>query len=562
MLLYSGATKENIQHYIDKEVFQEKSNELAAAIKESIEVKKAIVNKLETFFKPEKDFSSVTELNDSQLSLYEYTFIGQYVETSLVRDPSTLEKKLMMTPNSKVESPEHKEVVREYIAFSRPKMTSTLFMQFSKGLKTPDELLPLLKEKIQRYKKEIEKSDSILKPFLEDSLERISHLIDEPKFKNEHLNDVFIRFIVLEGSLEKKENPFYSPLTCPTDKCKEWIRTKLSKLNFKRSLARFKKKLTSSNFMDKTLGQCRPFILNESRLKISLAEQKEVQGKFKNLIEEYDKEIVQKLFQLKKSSFKSWALKNVKLYFSPKNQNLTSIEQIRGITSQDKLFLANFENQSLIDKKIYFINQLDPQFQLSERLFCSDFNLSFAGDVVDFLRIYDKKTGRITHQNPVINVSLLSVRNFDTYGRESLGHELSHVLSYYLYNYIENDPLLEEKYKKLRSCITSRHQKNQLLMKTAHQVYSGDSIFSEEDTADELTSFMHRKSPHLNTCLLLYNKKDRPVLYHQPGSEHSGVGMRILREAINKDFPLPRSCDNVIENHPDISFSSCFKSII
>ena len=145
-------------------------------------------------------------------------------------------------------------------------------------------------------------------------------------------------------------------------------------------------------------------------------------------------------------------------------------------------------------------------------------------------------------------------------GKHNVAHEIGHALNHVF----AHTPLSGEslaKYKDLRNCVTDNYinpQMNQTIMSQP-----GDSVYSEEDTADIFAFITYPQDNNLFACSLVkpsYDNKAYSELAFvlNEGDTHSTAFTRVIMEAINKNIDLPVSCQRaIVKDSPKLRFKKC-----
>ncbi len=156
--------------------------------------------------------------------------------------------------------------------------------------------------------------------------------------------------------------------------------------------------------------------------------------------------------------------------------------------------------------------------------------------------------------------------NHQSAGASVIAHELGHAI---------NQGFLQKKasshstqiYMKLRKCVSSNYAKTQKPIEDSEFSFPGDYIKTEEDTAD-LIAFMAGDKTVTQTpfaCSLL--KQDDSLtkfldlyIHEDAESNHSPSFYRLLLEVINKNIPIPTSCQIVIDKSKELTgFQKCLE---
>lgn len=145
-------------------------------------------------------------------------------------------------------------------------------------------------------------------------------------------------------------------------------------------------------------------------------------------------------------------------------------------------------------------------------------------------------------------------------GKHAIAHEIGHALnSVFAHQKLSSESA--KLYKKTRECVTENYTDPQKDVTFFTQ--PGDSIYSEEDTADLFAFMAFPNEKDLFTCSLLkptyqtggYTDLDFVL---DDGDSHSTSFARVLIEAVNKNVSMPISCQRIIsQDQPKMSFKKC-----
>ncbi|MBA2403479.1 MAG: hypothetical protein H0V66_01800 [Bdellovibrionales bacterium] len=149
------------------------------------------------------------------------------------------------------------------------------------------------------------------------------------------------------------------------------------------------------------------------------------------------------------------------------------------------------------------------------------------------------------------------------HGQGVLAHEMGHAMSYaFTENKLSPESLME--FKKLRACANSHHKEPSLHSPYPDLKHDGDTLRTEEDTADLLSYMTLADDGLVFECALLETNKDESR-YIRLGLEnvssmdtHSSPLFRALQEATHKGRVLPEACNKVIQEDTKFGFEKCF----
>lgn len=147
------------------------------------------------------------------------------------------------------------------------------------------------------------------------------------------------------------------------------------------------------------------------------------------------------------------------------------------------------------------------------------------------------------------------------HGHHILAHEIGHALN----NLVLKEKLSESSlalYNKARACITSNYYAKPVSSTDRSIYHEGDGPHSEEDTADLLAALSSPDKKTIYMCALLRKSpmgdSYSNLSFISAGARHSTSFSRVIFEAVNRDIPLPQSCQRLIdEEKPEMRFKKC-----
>jgi len=150
-----------------------------------------------------------------------------------------------------------------------------------------------------------------------------------------------------------------------------------------------------------------------------------------------------------------------------------------------------------------------------------------------------------------------------TQGKSVAAHELGHAISYAFYEK-KLSPESYEEFKKLRACADSHHK--QKITKAPNPIlhHPGDSLRTEEDTADLIAYRTFPDTANIFECALLETSgdgsfyKDLSLENKETRDTHSSSLFRVIMEFVHKKKKVPESCLAVMKEDPKFGYEPCF----
>lgn len=144
-------------------------------------------------------------------------------------------------------------------------------------------------------------------------------------------------------------------------------------------------------------------------------------------------------------------------------------------------------------------------------------------------------------------------------GTHNTVHEIGHALNY-LFKKTELSSESAALYKSFRSCGNSYYSNASIsLHPLSHE---GDFVYTEEDVADLIAFATNPTDKTIYSCQLIRSNIEQDgyegLSFKDPEDTHSTGFTRSLLEVVNKNIPLPASCQKLIEiEQPEINFKKC-----
>ena len=285
-----------------------------------------------------------------------------------------------------------------------------------------------------------------------------------------------------------------------------------------------------------------------------------------NEILKYKKNLKKKIDLLKARSLSK--LSEISRDTIVKELDIVKIEYEKGFDDYIEYFLSSLEEEiepldgkySTDLEKLNLLKRLnssnaysdEESFYPSELDDCSDV-LSIGGDFF---------SSELSLKNTQISYSEFSTLH-PAQGIGIFNHELGHFISHRLSRgHYSKDSY--ETFMKLRACVNSKYKDTEGLI-IANKNFSGDNLYSEEDTADIFLYDLSDQSHRYVSCNLIEPAKngvDYEELYllnYEKLDTHSSPLLRTIREAIHNHKILPPSCMKLTEKYKDrLDFEPCY----
>lgn len=332
---------------------------------------------------------------------------------------------------------------------------------------------------------------------------------------------------------------------------------KVAKHRLREGIYELENKINSPDLIESQMNYCRSALMSKS---LKLPEDKVLAKIFKSTKKDFISSVVKEMFATDtKRSLKKYLKKNVSVS-SQENDLDKSIDEIRS-------------SYSTLKSVPITLNAVDPQSEMIQIIVNKEYgNLNPLSDFylcphMDSVASNDKFISKDWSQqfdpqsilkNDTIFISEYSCSH-RTGGKEIISHELGHAISHYMSkNNVDTKDY--NTYLKLRECASSQYQEKQEASIFHATPHKGDSLKTEEDTADLFAFMITKEENELLGCYRLQPNHDfsgyRNLNLESHNSGHSTSLFRLLNETFQKGRLLPESCMKAL-NPSKIKFKKC-----
>lgn len=549
-------TDQNFERYLSPEIKKQVA-ELEPRLKKIIEKdKQKSVKSIESMLKKMRDPHPETWSVDFRQEQTQRLFAPYLLEKIDLKKPMGERFSLTIKDDSSL-SPEMKKELKkyqhDYTEFVKTDVNSFL----EKGLYSEAEQKLIARGKLTRLKSAYESIAAKMNPFeREDVARRIKSSMDELEgLQGEDLTLGLVNLIGLEQQVSSKlDAPLaLSKPVCQGIHCDQAFKKQLADSGLHKALESAQKDLSDPKAKERQLNQCKAKIVAKLSAKSD-------QRKAEKLAEEVKKAIGQNVF----SKFSAHSRKILEEYFQKKilvgTEKFSPQEKSTGPFEEMKLMVnASLEEQSFnyeqpeeyILQSAYSIaeNEIEGLDTLSV---CSPKIDSNAFDTyVSYERVKKLGSSELLSKMPPkdqIFISPFSCHH-ELRGKSVIAHELGHAINQ-IFATVKLSESSGKIYKKLRQCSTDNYLESS--PEVGFPILEGDSQTTEEDTADILAYMAYPKNDDLFSCALIkpaldLKSYDDLALLADDGDPHSTSLYRLIMEAINKNRPLPVSCQRALE---------------
>jgi hypothetical protein len=441
-----------------------------------------------------------------------------------------------------------------------------------KGLYTREEKNSISVDRIAFCKKKyLEKKDSLSegqRKKIEKSINDYDFWVLQEKTNSETLTNNFSPSYLMLIDLEKSMGDFvpelknyaFAPECSDEKECLDIYKNYLTKKNILNKIKNFRAQINDPILLKHAKNTCRAsFIAHELS--------KSDREKTIVLIEKVKKQMEANVFN-KFSKHSQGILVdyiNNKIVVNNMNirEGLMSGYSSDSNNEQDEKRMDDFlkrepmaveSNQEYFYKKLISSPEVEDSFEYDSSDYSCDAKTVLVWDAYASLEeltaVIDTETLKQIGNKDQIFVSSFSCQH-DLRGQAIVAHELGHAISH-IFNTIKLSESSTEFYKNFRKCATNNHKN---LPENFINPSSGESAYTEEDTADLIAYMAYPNPKDLFSCTLLSTSldgklyDDLSLIQDEKKSIdiHSTSLLRVVQEAINKNIDLPYSCLKAIE---------------
>ncbi len=370
------------------------------------------------------------------------------------------------------------------------------------------------------------------------------------------------------SSIVPEINNFSPVAECLSEECRISYVEFIKNQNIEKSLEKLKSTISDPQSKTRFINRCKANVISKAMTEANRVRAKKLFGEAKSAI---IKNVLPRFSEHSRKILLNYLNKNLNFKAEKPMSKVDPTGIFDKFNSDTKSFLSNkddrFEEslESSIKRSIIMNSKLSNIDPLSDGASpCASDLLATAWD--SFLPVKSLK------ENVNYSDALKNFENKDHVfisdfscthehrGKHAVAHEIGHALNSVFareHLSIESAKL----YKQFRGCATENYIEAQADSTMFKQ--EGDSIYTEEDTADLFAFMAFPNDKDLFTCSLLkpnytnqgYTELD---LVLNDGDSHSTSFARVLLEAINKNLELPVSCQRMISKEkPKMSLKKC-----
>jgi hypothetical protein len=429
-----------------------------------------------------------------------------------------------------------------------------------------------LNDLIKYFEENKSKLESDTRKEIDISILRVQKLIKAGKERSALSNIQSTFFYFYEEVKDFKSN--YGSSNCKTKNCDLYLKDFIKTNNPSAAIDSMMGKLNSEDAKKSAVNRC---LANIAFSKLKKADDISAMTLFQEAKKAVIDRVLPKFSEHSRMMLKEFLNNQLKIATDIQRKNKVIDDPVDSFKNKASSFLSNGDEDSVNDDLLSptllsiknNMTKIDPFSVLSSP--CSDGYQFSATDAFlphiklsksqkEQLKKEDLKDldQRMFSQNTVF-ISDFSC-NHQKIGKQAIAHEIGHALAH-AFKTLKLSSSSSKLYSDARKCMSDAYK---MAPKDENSFFKGDKIFTEEDMADQIAfaAFPDERPPF--ACNLLLPSSDFKTfaaleLINPSGTDtHSSSLFRVLNETISKGIDLPKSCQKVIKNNPEIKgFNKC-----
>lgn len=548
--------------------FSEVENNIKDLVKIKFEDNKKYINDLRSKIKNGKleisndDWSSKS-FNDFAEKIFE-SELDIKVDTN-----QELSKRLIVNPiYPKNVSDNYKKAIDSYAEEKRKLALSDVKKGLEQYIYTKEEAKKIVLEKWDNFLNKFSNKLKDNPDFMKNEISQVDSTKEDVKnYKGDlyESSSIISSIEMLESYYEYRNTgnyPKYNEVyACNSDACKDGVREYVGKIEVESLVTEFEKENDLEKMTRNHLNYCKSNLALRS---LKDSDSNKIRELFPEIKKRLLKHSTKGFSDHSKKSYETYIDENINLSFKNKNESvdefITTINDKHSRISNDQSNESSTAQDSIL--KLISFRQMDGGLNpMQGTYFCySDMETAVWDGFLPKKMTSDEYGEDLDLEKDNIMVSKFSCTHSDV-GSSVLAHELGHAMSWaFQEGKLSEHSLIS--FKKLRSCANSQYNNPTKYSANPFLKYEGDTLYTEEDTADLIAYMAYPETDFLMQCSLLdidvngeYTNLGLQNIYNQ--DSHSASMYRVIMEAIIKNKNISQSCLDVIEAHPEYRFKSC-----
>lgn len=556
---YSKFLTSRMNKKIEKEV-----PTIQKIIDKSLAQKKSELNAMKEFVKdPQKaysNFSSIEKIN------FDLSVFSNFIQTDFTNSKNIEDRiKMHVSPPSWADE-NFKKALNTYAEeyktklFSDPESLEKLKLTDSEYKKHIDNLTLKVESSFKQHPEGLDKNQ------IQD-LNRLKSQTDANKLDRNKLDEKFYSIITLEHVLKENiESKTGSSGLCNTPECQQARKSYFQSPSFTSSLSKYEQNLYDPQTKIQAQNHCKASLVSS-----------EIEESDERKAAEIYKESLNLIKTKYLSRFSTHSREMLEKYL---DNSLTTTAGSLASLDAKKDHLGIFKEKAhayLNNPSPVFDNQsmATDLFKINESLAELDPTAGnhpcakYATTVWDAFLSVEKVKAFVGSNDPIVKktlknkdrifISPFTCQHSD-HGKHNTAHEIGHALNiFFKLNKVSESSA--KFFNELRACATSNYTNISAAEENGF-IHAGDSILTEEDHAD-LIAFIAVEDKRIYSCSFLKPSLDLTKYIdldfkNRMNDPHSNPFSRVILEAVNKDIPLPKSCQDLIQEvKPEMRLKKC-----
>jgi hypothetical protein len=539
-------------------------------------------NKIKTLNEIKKALNNSQSILDNN-TLFEDVHLASlvfspYVKTVYHPEEKKIEDRVEVQINYPANvSEEMRNALKEYAANLKQSVFSHPVFEGSNKVFNKEDIASLARDSLDKVNKSYKENPNSLPKEAKEKLEFLNNI-----FKKDQIREVFemqmLSLQMLNNEIAKKsKKDALGMAVCKTTSCetvtKNYLNANLNGADFLKTINDYESVLNNPQTKIDAINRCTASLMLKE---MKHSDEEKAKVIFLKTKDAYIKNVLPRFSEHSRGIMLNY-LNNM---ISPATENLASVmskeDPLASFSKDARDYIEKSKDKKsddpkdLLFKKIISLkddfDNLDPIDEISP---CENVKVSMnAWDAfvsVDSLKLSKNKSSETDELLSIMkNKNKIFISDFSCQNEDHAPHILAHEMSHALNNLILNGQLSEESrktYDQIRECVNGNHLNAP--MREGFNYYAGDSIYTEEDTADAFAVMSAPQDKKIYACMFLSqsltNNTYRNLKFDGSFFDiHSSGFTRVLFEAANKDIPFSSSCQKLIEQErPKLRFKKC-----
>lgn len=370
--------------------------------------------------------------------------------------------------------------------------------------------------------------------------------------------------ILFDTDIEIIDNPYLQE--CPESTCHKNIREIIEETDFKDTLSALKNHVKRGGDKESRTNQCKAAIASES---FGDYESGQVAKEIPEILDNITKNALKGFSEESKQAYRNFINNDLDFDSGAEDMDirknklsnlLYGIEQDYKRMKSEKGKKDDISSNSFDELILKYYTSIKSGNQIDSQKYLYRCNYKFADKPIVW--DYFQTPSFINNDRAKIAISMFSDLHL-AHGKAITAHEMGHALSYFAGKSGKFSKLSQNKFKEIRQCISETHQYDTNKARWTHHSTLSEHQYVEEDMADSI-AFAAYNDKQLHECAFLDKEHfdngyfGLSLKNRYASDPHSSSFLRVLREAVNKNIEMPRSCQKLIDRAKnEFRFKKC-----